>query len=391
MSQHSSAIRKAAILVSALDDRAADALLEEMGAEMAARVRNAIMELSEVPPDEQQQVVAEFLHGRAPASMGSTASPAPSSDTGVEIDESLARILENPSDIASSPANRTVKTHAAEEQPLDFLRHVPAKAILRSLQGERAQTISAIVARLDADQAAFILERLPAEQATDVLERMAWNDSLSSETLAEVARQLRRELAPYLHPPSEQASALTNLHAILGAMNPQARERVIGSLATQNTPLVRQLGYDRLTSTTNLPDTYSVSSFRYRIQRADEVMQAAYRQTRNDSNHGESAVLLEFDDFLSLSDEALKRIFAAAEAPLVLLALAGADERLIARILRQLPPREAVTFRKRLNHPGAIRLRDIEQAQEQLATLARHLCEQGLILIPHSRHFAAAA
>ena len=383
MSQHSSAIRKAAILVSALDDRAADALLDEMGAEMAARVRNAIMELSDVPAEEQQQIVAEFLSG-------SSTSAKPSADDGVEIDESLARMLDNPPVIAPAPATRPVDAPATDAQPLEFLRNVPAKAILRSLLGERAQTISAIVAQLDADQAAFILERLPAELATDVLERMAWNDSLSPETLAEVARQLRRELAPYLHQP-DHPNALTNLHAILGAMNPQARERVIGSLATQNTPLVRQLGYDCLPSPRNSSDDYSVSSFRYRIQRTDNSVQAAYRQTSTESSSSDSAALLEFDDLLSLSDDAIKRIFAAAEPQLVLLALAGADERLIARILRQLPPREAATFRKRLNHPGAVRLSDIEQAQNQLALLARRLCEQGLILVPHSRHFAAAA
>jgi flagellar motor switch protein FliG len=64
---------------------------------------------------------------------------------------------------------------------------------------------------------------------------------------------------------------------------------------------------------------------------------------------------------------------------------------LIARIIRQLPRRAAAAFQARLKHPGAVRIRDIEIAQQQLADLARQLVEQGVISLPDSRHFAAAA
>ena len=57
MSKLSPSIRKAAILVATLDDRAADTLLEQMGDEMAARVRSALVELDDIPAAEQQAVL----------------------------------------------------------------------------------------------------------------------------------------------------------------------------------------------------------------------------------------------------------------------------------------------------------------------------------------------
>src|SRR6188472_3707459 len=54
-------LRKAAILVTALDGAAADQLLDQMGEQQAARVRNAVMELSDIDPAEQETVLAEFF------------------------------------------------------------------------------------------------------------------------------------------------------------------------------------------------------------------------------------------------------------------------------------------------------------------------------------------
>ena len=63
------AIRKAAILISTLDNASGDALLEQMGPEVAERVRNALMELEEIPEGEQQQVHRRFYESRTPAAM----------------------------------------------------------------------------------------------------------------------------------------------------------------------------------------------------------------------------------------------------------------------------------------------------------------------------------
>jgi flagellar motor switch protein FliG len=56
---------------------------------------------------------------------------------------------------------------------------------------------------------------------------------------------------------------------------------------------------------------------------------------------------------------------------IVTLALAGASEELMNRILRRLPRRQAKEFRKRLRDIGPTRLSDMLAAQQQLAQNAR--------------------
>jgi flagellar motor switch protein FliG len=208
---------------------------------------------------------------------------------------------------------------------------------------------------------------------------MAWLVEPTDDVLQVLAQQLRHNLEPHLNCARGRAQSLAGLHAVLNAMDHAARARVLEGLASRNRSLSRHLGHQ---AASNPPPASSSSqdvvSFRYRLERPDD------RPRRVDS-------LVDFDDFAAFGDPAICRIFAAADPQVVLLALTGADEALLARILRQFPPRDAARLRARLNHPGPVRLRDIEAAQEQLADLARRLAEQGVIELPVTRHFAAAA
>jgi flagellar motor switch protein FliG len=372
MNKLSPSIRKAAILVSTLDDRAADALLEQMGDEMAARVRSALVALEEIPAEEQQAVLTEFFAGNRPA-----AASVRSGDARVELDISLVPRIDEP-----APAEPTSRP---DQRPFAFLEDVPPHETARVLARESAQTAAVVMVQLEARLAAELLESLPADLATDALERMAWLDEPAADVLADIERQLRLELAPQL-PPHKRPDSLTGMQALLGAMDADARDRVLAGLGQRNVRLARQLGYVR--------DDSKTAVTRYRVERLsnDTRVNPPHREanaSRSPVKH--PAPLVEFDDLLTLSDEALRRVFAAADPKVVLLALTGAPEALLARILGQLPAADAATLRKRLNHPGAMRLSDIETAQEQLAAVARRLAEEGAIVLPSSRHFAAAA
>src|SRR6185295_119982 len=74
------------------------------------------------------------------------------------------------------------------------------------------------------------------------------------------------------------------------------------------------------------------------------------------AQRSDESVWLTFEDLIHFDDAALRNVFAAADPEVALLALTGAEPRLIARILRKLQPREAAALRHRLEHPGPLRL-----------------------------------
>jgi flagellar motor switch protein FliG len=373
-------LRRVAVLVSALDADAADAILAQVGAEDAAKIRSSIVELDDISPDEQQEVLAAFLRAQG------TSIPNPSSET-----ENVTLELNSAHEAALVPekaGNETTHVSPSIEQPsFAFLASVDPKAIASVLSQELPQTVAVVVVHLPAEQAAAVLQELPSALATDALERVACIGEPAAEIQWDVIRVLRERLAPHLRAASANATSLARVSAVLGAMDYRQRERVVLQLGEQNQDLLDRLGL----SATKQPsiDRNGVASMRYRL---DSRAQTQFSTSRvpKPRRQREDSMWLTFDDLIQFDDIALRAVFAAADTEVALLALTGAEPRLIARILRKLPPREAAVLRHRLEHPGPLRLRDVEQARFALAAVASRLAHEGAIELPASVRFAAA-
>ncbi|MBN1911122.1 MAG: hypothetical protein JW818_15355, partial [Pirellulales bacterium] len=85
MNEHAQGLRKAAILVAALDRATADTLLDAMRPEQAALVRQTVVTMDPVDPAEERRVIDEFLRQGLP-------SP-PREPAGIELDGRLAQRL----------------------------------------------------------------------------------------------------------------------------------------------------------------------------------------------------------------------------------------------------------------------------------------------------------
>lgn len=352
-----SPLQKAAILIHSLDMRSADALLDQMPAEQASRVRDALLELDDVPAEAQERVISEFLSngGRLPVL------PAAPNDSGVELDLSDAAVASTDN---SATAAYTTVGH------FDFLKLATPSLLSEFLRLEHPQTVAVVLANVEPDQAARVLERLPSELSTESLARMARLYQLTDDVLADLADEIRLQLLPRIEA-ERRPQGLAGASAVLSALNDSQRKQMLGKLAHRDHALVRQLGYlNGADSLAKPKPTESVSI--ETITHETAVPVPAVRTTSR----------IQFEQLTTLGDDTLKRIFAAAEPQTLLLALTGADDRLIQRILRQLPAAEATALRQRLNHPGPLRLRDVDAAQQQLSQIAVEMHELRQIRLP---------
>ena len=315
-----------------------------MGEELAAQVRHAVMELDDVAPEEQEQVLAEFF-GRGDRFYG-----------GVEVE--LTTSAEQPS--------------APKAPSFDFLADVPPAAIADVLALEQPQTIAVVVAQVRPEIAAGLLEHLPPALATEALARMARLIMPVPEVLADLEAELRRRLGPLVHAGS--GGSLAGVRAILASLPGQSRAAWMRRLGEHDWQLAA-----RLESSSSLADRDEAEpGVLYRLE-----AQPAARQP--------PAPLVEFEDLAQLTDRDLARLALAADQDLLALALIDADPRLAQRFVGCLPGDAAALLRSRLSQPGPVRLKEIDEAQRQLADLARDLASRGEITLPPSRHFAAAA
>jgi len=317
-------IRKAAILVASLDEFAADLLLEQLGPERAQLVRQAVTALAEIDAEEQQRVIDEFrrigpmLPGQCPP--------------GIELD-GLSREsygFEKPPHCnggAFEGGRDSLDAAADGAQPFGFLCGTEEANLAQLLGNERPQTIALVLSHLPAERAGAVLARFAAALQVEVVRRLVDLENTDPETLGEIQRALETRLSQQFAVERGPMAGPKAVARILAASDRQAAGNILDNLATYDRPLAEQLGCRPL----------------------------------------------EFDDLVELDDAALLAAFRAAEPEVAQAALLGAPPELLQRMLRLMAPEEAESMCHSLDHPGPIRLSDVDDARRQMAALAQRM------------------
>ncbi|NQT41510.1 MAG: hypothetical protein HQ581_28735 [Planctomycetes bacterium] len=315
-------LRKAAVLVAALDRETAEAMLDRLAPEHAQAIRHAVVELGDVDPRERRAVLEEFrkLGPVKPRN----------ASRGIALDGPLAGRLAS---CTYAEADAHSDESPTQEKPFRFLHETDSRKLAHILARERPQTIALIVAHLPRDRAGEVLAALSSPLQIEVVRRLVDLDDTDPAILRDVERGLETRLAEQLRSQRRRRTGLATMTGILDAAQGNVGAKILDNVASYDGNLAGKLGYDRL----------------------------------------------EFEDLDRLGDDDLARLFASAEPEIALMALTGAPPELIDRITRQLPPREAAVLTRRLDHPQPIRLSDVEEARREIAELANRLAIEGTV------------
>lgn len=331
---HETGIHKAAILVASLDQAATDLLFEQLGPACAALVREAVMALDEIDPEEQRRIIEEF---RRIGPMVPDKSPA-----GIELDHlTLGQtFLPVPPD-----GDDTWESHSAADTeqpsslPFSFLHSAEEEKLLQLLSSERPQTIALVLSHLPPQRAGEVLALFAPPLQVEVVRRLVDLEDTDPETLRQVEEALEARLSRQFAMKQNRSAGPDAVARILASCNSRVVGGILDNLAAYDRPLAERFG----------------------------------RQS------------LRFDDLMQLDDGTLLATFRAAGAKVAQSALLGASPKLVERVLRRMKPEEANILQRRLDRPGPIGLSDIEDARQQIALLA----ERTLRGIPRKAVMAA--
>ena len=87
-----------------------------------------------------------------------------------------------------------------------------------------------------------------------------------------------------------------------------------------------------------------------------------------------------FDDLQFVDDAAMREIVQRADKKTLTVALKGASEEIRQRFFANMSKRAADMLKEEMDVLGAIRLREVEKAQQEVVAVARKLEEEGLIV-----------
>ena len=345
------------------------------------------MELGDVDPQEQQQIMRDFVrhtpqrpHPKGPA---------------VELDPSLAEKLRSHATSAPTDPTRTPVEWSAV--PFSFLDRVDAEELAQALVREHPQTTAIIIAHLPPSRAADVLRRLPSSLQSVALIRIARLETPSHDVVSDVEHEMQCAAAEPASggsgggPRRRDDSCHPGSHVRRGT--PGAAGRIVppghdlGPTLWRSHRGRRHSVVHRDLDTGSLANAMRGPPVRSSIS---GVLPSRGRSSRSPPTRPARDTLT-FADLEKLEDAALAHVLHVSSPHTALLALAGASHDFVQRILQQLPVREAGVLRRKMQQLGPIRLDDVEFAQLRLADVAQRLIENGEITMPSIERFAVAA
>lgn len=226
-------------------------------------------------------------------------------------------------------------TSSLQVRPFHFARKADPSQILSFLQDEHPQTIALVLAYLEPSQAAAILSALSSDLQAEVARRIATMKGTSPDVVAEVEEILESKLSTMTSVDNQQAGGIEAIVEILNGVDRATEKTILEELAKRDPELV------------------------------DEIKKRMFV----------------FEDIIFLDSKAIQRVIREVDARDLQLALRVARDDVKEVIFNNMSKRMAEQFKEDMEYMGPVRLRDVEDAQQRIVGVIRHLEDLGEIVV----------
>jgi flagellar motor switch protein FliG len=203
------------------------------------------------------------------------------------------------------------------------------------LRREHPQTIALVLASLEPEAGAAIISGLPAEIRSEVVLRVATMDKASPEVVKQIEQVLERQVSAGLASGVSYGGGAKTVAEVLNRVDPATQKDLLGGL--------------------------------------DESSPALAEQIR--------ALMFTFEDLVSVDERGLQRLVQEVEQKDLVLSLKAASEAIVTKIFKSMSERTASVVKQEMEFLGAVRLKDVEEAQRKVVAAARKLEEAGEIIV----------
>jgi flagellar motor switch protein FliG len=317
--------RKAAIMTLAIGEDRAGILFGSLNEEELKELSQAMANLGTVNAKTIEALFVEFaqlISGTGP--MGSL------SGTYASTERLLAKAL--PSDKVNDimedirePAGRTM---------WDKLGNVSDTVLASFLKNEYPQTVAVVLGKLHSDQAASVLAELPETLSSEVADRMLSMQHVKKEVLTAIESTLRNEFMATLTN-TQQADTHEMMAEVFNSFDRNTEQRFMSMLEERNE------------------------------ESAERV----------------KALMFTFDDLQKLDPSGVQTLLRGVDKNQVGIALKGTSETIRDLFFSNMSERQGKMMREDMEALGAVRFRDVDDAQAAIVSHAKGLSDAGEIII----------
>ncbi len=218
---------------------------------------------------------------------------------------------------------------------LDSLELIDPRTLATFIRNEHPQTIALILAHLESRKCGETIKLLPENIHTEVILRIANLDSVSPEIIEEIDEVLRDEVQRMGNISQQKIGGVEPIVEMLNFLDKNTEEQILDKLEERDPDLAEQI--------------------------------------RN--------LMFTFDDFVKIDDRGIQLILKDASRDKLKYALKTATEAVRELVFNNMSERARDELSEDIEAMGAVKLSDVETAQQELIAIARRLDEEGKIII----------
>lgn len=319
-------LHKAAILMVLLGEETASQIYRNLSQADVQRLTQHIAELDPVSPDTAMSILEEYYRLAITQDYLSQGGPEYAKKLLVKAfgEDGAKNLLEM--------VSRAAEMSAVQ---LESLQKADPQQLAKFLETEHPQTIALILAHLSSRQASSLLLRLPEETRAETIKRLARLRQFSPEVAEKVSLAL---------------------HKRLEALGEQSRRAYAGFKGAAD--LLNQL------------EPLSSKAILEMIEKDDPKMALGIRN-----------LMFTFEDLLGVPEAGIRELLGQLDKKVLALALRGASEELKTLIFKSMSSRAVDMLKEDMEVLGAVRTKDVHQAQQDVVAAARKLEAEGKLVL----------
>lgn len=313
---------KAAILLLALGEEHTAKIFENMDDDEIMEISQTMANLGKVSASVIERLFVDFSE-----QMSSTSSLVGSLDsterllTKVMGRDRVEQIMEE----IRGPAGRTM---------WEKLGNVNEEILANFLQKEYPQTVAVVLSKISSDHAARVLALMPEGFAMEVIHRLLRMEAVQKEVLDDVERTLRSEF-------------MTNLARTQRRDSHEMMAEIFNSLERS----------------------------------VETKFMESLEESAPESAEKIRSLMFTFEDLTKLDPTAIQTIIRAVDKDKLTIALKGSTESLRDLFFSNMSERAAKIMKEDMTSMGPVRLKDVEESQQYVVSVAKDLESRGEIVI----------
>lgn len=324
-------LQKSAALLATLGERAGALIVKHLNEEEVQKVSQAVAHLENLTSAQAEEVVEEY--GRMLLAQQYVVKG------GMDYARSMLFSAFGP-EVATRLLERVREKMAADLANFDALRKADPQQLAKFIHNEHPQTIALVLSHLNSSQAASLLTSLPHELRSEVAMRMAHIDQISPDIISRIAGVIEQKLKTLGEFSRESYGGVRAVADMVNRLDITIGKEILGAIEQEDAKLFETIRH----------------------------------------------LMFVFEDIIHLDVRDLKELIQRVDRKVLTIAMKGTSEQLKTRIFSVMSQRSAEMLKEDIEVVGAVKIREVEAAQQQIIALIREMEREGVVSLQQSEY-----